>query len=418
MRRKTLRFAALLLILTLLSACAAAAEAPPENTPMPTPEPTPDAAQQELIDKFGSRCITEHTQQLTLDGFEGEVWFVPYRPFHSYVYAKLIQNGETLAQLNSSGHDGYGGEEFAGLDSVAFRDLNGDGKTDIVMIERFRDKRFATLFFSAAEDTDAPEERFYRDGELEEELENRAEFCSVPLTAEWAADMVRIGYDGSPEISGWAGDFDDWRMAYRTAAERFEQEFTPEDLYYGIPQYSLIDVDGDDVPELAASISNFYYKLYTFRDGKLYTPMKAWGYDNSLEYRPGENIIRYRAYDILCNIYYYLKIDTDGEICTSAMFSENYFVDTNDNGIMDEPVEHDYTDKNGDGELNYDDELNYTYWFNGEKISREDLAACLGENLNAHGRSFYECCIEGYEKIDTALTFDELMALLDEYAPD
>lgn len=429
MRQKTPRFTLIiLLILTLLTACAPAAETPAENTPVPTatPEPTPDAVTQELIDMFGSSCVPEHTQQLTLDGFDGEVWFVPYRPFHSYAYAQIIQNGEVLAQLNSRVHEGLGGDKFSGLGSVAFRDLNGDGKTDIVMIELFGDERFASLFFSAPEDTDTPEERFYRDDELEKELEDRADFCSVPLTAEWAADMVRIAYDGSLEISGWAGGFDDWQTAYRAAAERFEQSCTPEDLYYGIPQYSLIDVDGDDVPELAAAIGDghYYIKLYTFRNGTLYTPMELWWYDKSPGYRPGENIIRFSVYGILCSIYYYTEIGADGELHTTAVLNENYFADTNDNGILDEPIKHDYTDKNGNGEYDCNgDELNYTYWLNGEKISHEEFDSWVDDGFKAYlGEDFDGCGWDpsayGYEEISPALSLDELMTLLNGYEPD
>lgn len=404
MIRKTLCFT-FLLILALLSACAAASEAPAENTPAPTatPVPTPDPAQQELIDMFGSSCVTEYTQQLTLDGFDGEVWFVPYRPFHSFVYAQIIQNGETLAQLNSRGHEGYGGEQFSGIDSVVFRDLNGDGKTDIVMIERFGDERFASLFFSAPGDTDAPEERFYRDDVLERALENRADFCSVPLTAEWAADMVHVGYDGSMEVSGWAGDFDDWRTAYRAAALWFEQSYKQGDYpaYYGSPVYSLIDVDGGDVPEVAATVGEGHLiSIYTFRDGTLYMPARRWGF----EYIPGENSVMHYADGILTNIWYYIGIGPDGDWRTTAVLRETYFADPNGNGVLDadEPADYDYTDKNGNGFID-EGEVRLTYWRDDEKISREEF--------ESYGR-------DRYEIVQPELSFDEFMTLLDEYGTD
>lgn len=397
MRRKTLCFM-LLLILALLSACAGAPETPAaENTPAPTatPEPTPEAEQQ-LIDMFGPRCITEYTQQLTLDGFDGEVWFVPYRPFNRCVYAKLIQNGETLAQLNCNGHEGCGGEEFAGLDSVAFRDLNGDGKTDIVMIERFGDERFASLFFSADMDTDAPDERFYRAYLIEWELENRAALCSVPLTAEWAADMVRVDDDGSLKVRSWTGDFDDWRAAYRAAAERFARECQHESLM-AEPLYALIDVDGDDVPELAACADNYisHISIYTFRDGALYNPVQWW----ECGYFPGGNSVMHFMRDISSFVDFFVEIGPDGEGHRNAELRMNFFADTNDNGVFDDPLEYDYIDKNSNGEYDEGDELRYTYWWNGEKISREE----------------YEGRGEGYERIEPSLSFDELMALLDEY---
>lgn len=392
-------------LLVLMCACGGAEQTPAENTPAPTAmsEPAPDPAQQKLIDMFGPRCVTEHTQQLTLDGFEGEVWFVPYRPFHSYAYAQIIQNGETLAQLNSRAHEGYGGEKFTGLDSVAFRDLSGDGKTDIVMIERFGGERFASLFFSAPEDTDVPEELFYRDGELEKELEDRADFCSLPLTAEWAADMVRIAYDGSLGISGWAGEFDDWRTAYRAAALWFEQSYKQGDYpaYYGSPVYSLIDVDGDDVPELAATIGvDHLISIYTFRAGTLYMPARRYGF----EYIPGENSVMHYADGLLTNIWYYIEIGPDGDWRTTAVLRETYFADPNGNGVLDadEPADYDYTDKDGNGFID-ENEIRLTYWQDDEKISREDF--------ESYGR-------DRYEPVLPNLSFDEFLALLDEYGTE
>lgn len=406
MRRGIPLFAILMLILVLLSACAAAAEVPTENTPAPTathePEPTPDAEQQ-LVDMFGPGCITEYTQQLNLDGFDGEVWFVPYRPFGSFVYTKLIQNGETVAQLNSRTHEDYGEEDFSGLDSVALRDLNGDGKTDIVMIECFGDERFASLFFSRPGDTDVPEDRFYHDIMLEREIESRAELRSDPLTAEWAADMVRIDPYGGVEICNWVGEFDDWQTAYRAVAE---QETW-------ISGYGLIDIDGDSIPELAAGTDGYFLSLYTYRGGALYK-LKEGAYgaggNYGYEYLPGENRIRNvnSACGGLLWILYFLHIDSDCQL-TSSQLSFIYLADLNGNGFADEADgevrrwEPNYIDQNGNGEYDDGEPVNVTYMLDGEEISEEEALSY------ADG--------DGYKPIRTSLSFDELMTLIDEYDP-
>lgn len=407
MRRKTTLFAVLLMILALLSACAAAPETPAENTPAPTaaPEPGPALdAEQQLIDMFGPGCITEYTQRLTLDGFEGEVWFVPYSPFRSYVYAKLIQNGETLAQLNSRAHEGCGGKDFSGLDSVAFRDLNGDGKTDIVMIECFGDERFASLFFSSSGDTDVPERRFYHDNALEREIESRAELCSDPLTAEWAADMVRIDPYGGVELCNRVGEFDSWQTAYRTVAE---QETW-------ISGYGLIDIDGDSIPELAAGTDGYFLRLYTYRGGALYK-LKEGAYgaggNYGYEYLPGENTIRNvsSACGGLLWTLYFLHIDSDCQL-TGSELSFIYLADLNGNGFIDEANgevrrwEPNYIDQNGNGEYDDGEPVNVTCMLDGEEISEEEaLSYAAGA---------------GYKPIRTSLSFDELTALLDEYGTD
>ncbi len=420
MRREIPRFAILLLILALLSACAAAAEAPAENTPAPTatPEPAPDAEQQ-LLDMFGSGCMTEYIQQLTLDGFDGEVWFVPYRPskpyrpFNAHVYAYIMQNGEVLAQLNSRTHDGYGVEDFSGLDSVAFRDLNGDGKTDIVMVECFGDERFVSLFFSTSLDTDDPEWRFDRDDYLGRALESRAAICSVPLTAEWAADMVRIGPYGYVELSNWSGEFDDWQTAYRTVAEQYARDYPPSKEETWTSGYGLMDIDGDCIPELATGIDGIFLRLYTYRGGALYKLMEgAYGAGGNYgyEYLPGENTIRNvnSACGGLLWILNFLHIDSDCRLDGSRL-SIFYLADLNGNGFLDEADgeverwEPNYIDQNGNGEYDDGEPVNVTFVLDGEEISEEEALPYTD------GR--------GYNPIRTSLSFDELMTLIDGYGP-
>lgn len=316
MRRKTPIFSALILLLTLLTACAPAPEA--------TASPAPDTAEQELIERFGTRCITEQTREIELDGFEGRVWFVPYSPFHSYFYVKLMQEGETLAELSSGAHEGYGGDDFRGLESVVFRELNGDGDTDIVIVGRFGDECFAEVFLSG--NGYSPEERFYRDDELGEELKRRAEACGVPLTAEWAADMLCMDENGQTAIKSWVGEFDDWHGAYRAAAEwyRERERPIPDDPMKYYPNYTpasfaLVDIDGDDTPELAVSTGHDGGRvtdMFTFRDGTLYRPM-CFDYTYELEYLPGQNSVRFWRNGILCSHRLYQRLGPDGEMHTA-----------------------------------------------------------------------------------------------------
>lgn len=414
MKRGTLRPMALALILLAALLCACA----------PVAEDTP-TAEDELRAQYGALCITEYVQEAELDGFDGAVCFVPYRPFGAYVYAEIIQDGKALETLRSYQHPGHGRNDFSGLDAVDFRDVDGDGAADIILIERFGEESFVSLFFARPEGEAGS--RFYCDSALSERLTDRARIASAELTAEWIAEMAREEAQAEAEnafeepetdewgrISGKAGEFDDWQTAYRAVAEWYEREYPPpeKETIINFPPigYDLIDVDGDDTPELAAGRSGHFLGLYTFRDGVLYVLMDRWamgaGGNFGYEYIPGENSIMNRDTDYRClhwNIFY-VETGTECELSVRARVEFRFFDDLNGNGCCDsaEPDGWTYTDENGNGRHDFGEpsEWDYTtYWLNGEEISEEEALSY------DDGR---------YRFISTGLSYEELLERLEE----
>ncbi len=56
-----------------------------------------------MKERFGEGCIEEQTFAVELNGYEGEVWFVPLAPSEENpeFRAKLVRDGKVLARLSS-----------------------------------------------------------------------------------------------------------------------------------------------------------------------------------------------------------------------------------------------------------------------------------------------------------------------------
>ncbi len=59
--------------------------------------------------------------------------------------------------------------------------------------------------------------------------------------------------------------------------------------------FSLIDLTGNDAPELVADASGYYVSVFAYVDGEVIPVMDQWPYGaggaNGYEYAPGENVI-------------------------------------------------------------------------------------------------------------------------------
>ncbi len=135
-------------------------------------------------------------------------------------------------------------------------------------------------------------------------------------------------------------------------------------------EYDLIDIDGDDVPELVADVPGYFVSVFTFHDGTLYTAMDEWGYgvmgNGGYEYLPGENVVRNYNSDMAGAVMYvyYGRINDSYEMedYYGESLSTWAFKDLNGNGTMEE------------GEYNDTD----LYYYYGEKeISQTEYDSYL-----------------------------------------
>ena len=159
--------------------------------------------------------------------------------------------------------------------------------------------------------------------------------------------------------------------------------------------FDLIDIDGNDIPELVADCPGYSVSLFTWADGKIITLMGDWAYgamgNSGYRYIPGRNIIHN------CNM------DQGGAVILETYLAVNkyntlanlsgelricYFDDTNRNGMADEGEK--FCDEPyyyfGDAEITKEEYESYRSegdyeWISGEKTAEEMLTILNSGNI-------------------------------------
>lgn len=351
---------------------------------------------QEIRDMFGEDCIAEQTYEVELSEYEGKVWFVPFLPTKEdpeYPIIKIIQDGEVIWQVRSVPFwvpKKRG--PFTSLDDVYFGNLNYDGYTDILLIESYGDIQIAKVYYGF--DADAAEEDD-RDFDCQYGLERNIYFLADQVTVPWVVDLLTNGANGKSN-----GEFTSWQEAYAEVSRlhelenrNFEKE-TEEDASAWErqgPEYDLVDIDGDDIPELAAGKSGYYVSLYTYRDGSVYQVMNDWPYgaggNSGYYYLPGENrLLNYNtgyAGFILYTTYMTVGSDYTIESETVKMLNFN---DLNGNGVPDSDEE---------------DTVGGALYRDGVEITEEE-----------YERAYASWKSEDYEHLSGGVSYEEFQSLL------
>lgn len=286
----------------------------------------------EIREMFGENCIAEQTFEVELSEYDGKVWFVPIAPWEEnpWLTIQIIQDGEVLQKFRSVPIDAAEGKTFSSLDDVYFGDLNYDDCTDILLIETFGNIQFAKVYYGF--DANAPEydQDFDCPFRLCENIYLLADQMTVPCVVELLTNGKRNG------------EFTSWQEAYMEVSRLYELESgrVEDGILSSDSTYDLVDIDGDDIPELAAGKTYYVVSLYTFQDGTVYCLMDQWPYgaggNSGYTYQPGEN--RFRNYDtgyaglILYTTYMTINSQHTLESVTIKMIN---FDDRNGNGVPD-----------------------------------------------------------------------------------
>ena len=137
------------------------------------------------------------------------------------------------------------------------------------------------------------------------------------------------------DMSGPAGEA-------QSAYAKKVQELAAEN---GDLQFALIDLMGNDVPELVAECPGYYVSVFTWTDGEVVPIIDQWpfgaGGNPGYEYLPGQGVIRNYNSDFAGAVLYesYYSVDpanASGNLLTGPELSMWHFQDVNGNGWPDE----------------------------------------------------------------------------------
>ena len=114
-------------------------------------------------------------------------------------------------------------------------------------------------------------------------------------TAELGNGQSLLTEEGAGEIIS-PGEEINWQQAYLARAEEIETK-------YGFSmEYDLIYLDGDDIPELVAGPTGYWFILYTWKDGEVYELIDYAPYGTHGRiycYEPHQGIIEESVYDMI-----------------------------------------------------------------------------------------------------------------------
>lgn len=175
------------------------------------------------------------------------------------------------------------------------------------------------------------------------------------VTEESSGEIVSSG-----EESGWQP----WQQAYLAKAEEIETK-------YGFPmEYDLIYLDGDDIPELVAGPTGYWFILYTWKDGEVYELIDYAPYGTHGRiycYEPHQGIIEESVYDMIVE-----KKESD----SYTIFYTIYHTVTEDMEIMEQYELIEECRETGS---------TYFYrnapWTESQEIEAEEFSSYIKENL-------------------------------------
>lgn len=328
----------------------------------------------EMKSKFGENCIADQTFEVSLNQYEGKVYFVPFAPSQDNpdFHIQLIQGGKVLVEIPQYTPEYLADETFSSLDAVSFYDINYDGTTDILLIETYGSTSFAAVYYG--ERSEYYDKNFFPQETLSENITQQIQ----PLTVSEIRSFLSYGKKN--------GDFANYQEAYRAISRLCTmEEENAKDL-----KFNLIYFDDDEIPELVTGVNGYYMSLYTFQDKTAYRLMDHWGYgamgNAGYEYSPRENNLRNYNSDFAGAIVYatYMTIGSQHSLETTAQIETFNFDDANENGMLDEEE--------------YDSVGNYSVSYLGD-------AEITDEEWNAYEAGEYVF-------IETVMSLEELMAEL------
>ncbi len=273
-------------------------------------------------------CDETQTFDVQLSDDAPSVRFITYPSDQDYgVKMVLVDNGKLLDTLYSGMYKDQVTYNLKKVSAAGFFDFSADGIKDIVIIGKSDLGESILIYESSPADNNF---RFcYNSLGISEKLE-------AALGKDFTVNKVKellLG-DNTESVYG------SYKDAYAQVA-KLSHLISEEVLY------SLIDTDGDGIPELVADNPGYYTSLYTYEDGHARCLMNGWAYgamgNTGYDYVPGKGIFYNHNNDYagLVQYFNYMFKHEEGELKADYVVEHLMFEDKDGDGS---PSEDEYTD--------------------------------------------------------------------------
>ncbi len=299
-------------------------------------------------------CDETQTFDVQLSDDAPSVRFITYPSDQDYgVKMVLVDNGKLMDTLYSGMYKDQVTYDLKKVSAAGFFDFSADGIKDIVIIGESDLGENILIYESSPADNNF---RFcYNSLGISEELE-------AALGKDFTVNKVKellLG-DNTESVYG------SYKDAYAQVA-KLSHLISEEVLY------SLIDTDGDGIPELVADNPGYYTSLYTYEDGHARCLMNGWAYgamgNTGYDYVPGKGIFYNHNNDYagLVQYFNYMFKHEEGELKADYVVESLMFEDKDGDGS---PSEDEYT---GSDELKVYEERYYNE--TGIEMTEDELRA-------------------------------------------
>lgn len=301
-----------------------------------------------------SKKIGDQTFHTNIKGI-GEVEFISNTPnTNESKYAdatfEIEKDGKTYEKLPGYEKNNIRKDKvFQSVDAVSFQDCNSDNADDIIIINSYKEnenvKTESRIYIQGSD------QKFTLDKDLSTRVNENGSLTTVADIVDYLkqeeSNTAEISSKSEQKNSGQEASSDEWKQAYINWVNQ-RPDWT----------YVLIDVNGDDIPEIAAHSGNMADggAVGTYANGKVQEIPIARGGLISVQ---GQNVVDNsdghvgRYYD------YVYKID-DGRW---VQIGDGEYGDDGDTTME--------TDKYGNSTIKF------VYTWNGEKVSEDEYSANL-----------------------------------------
>jgi hypothetical protein len=267
---------------------------------------------------WDEQCIENQSFDIDMEQYSGQCHFYSYPSTDSDGCSMLItEDGVEQAWLSSSRWNDDGQTILKSIDAVGMFDYDGDAMTDVAVIGQLGDEQHLLLYHAE------PGGYFY-------DMEGLSSMVEVSVDSLTIPDVKKFLLIGSKD-----GKYTTYQDAYSQIARLYN--FDKPAQY----SFDLINLDGDDVPELVCDLTGYSLDVFTYKDGHVKPLIDDYGYgamgNAGYDYAPGKNVVRNYNQDYAGLIMYtsYLTPTGDPNQGYNYQMITYNWQDTNNDGFVD-----------------------------------------------------------------------------------